>query len=370
VPLKRLSTGVYLDRYGIRAIVNIAAGRKEKRFTRDASLRDIKRWRNEMRVKLERLHPKKRAGALARGTFSADVRRYLKTLAIASWASRRSELRAWEKRFGPLKRSRVSADHVTATIKAWTDAEVPPKTILNRIRALSAMYHAVDGRDAWTPVDGVSRPKVRTRRPLRVSVAVLRSVEEQLRAGDQKTHARYMVLIATGARPVHLKRAKPRDVDLVARSWNIPSAKEGDPIELWLNDDMVAAWQAFIEADAWGDFNAQKHAQELRAAGWPTHIPPYNAKHTFGQELAEAGFSREDIADWYGHTNPETTKVYSGTANLRRLSQAMDGRLGWGRPTMPRPNLLGNTRQFNVGSLSTDERKQLMNQLLEEMLKS
>lgn len=361
----KLSTGIFSDRHGIRAIVAIAAGRKEKRFPSGTSMKEIKRWRNQMKVKLEARHPSKRAGAIGRGTFSADVRRYLKTLAIASWASRRSELRAWEARFGKLLRSKVTPDHVKAAIKAWTDDGVPPKTIVNRCRALSAMYKTLDGPEAWTPLVGVQQPKVRKRKPLRVPVETLRAVEVQLRTGDPKTHARYMVLTATGARPVHLKRAKPVDVDLERRRWNIQAAKDGEPIELWLNDDMIAAWQAFIAADAWGDFNSTEYAKALRVAGWPQGIPPYNAKHSFGQELAELGISRETIADWYGHTNPETTKIYTGSANLRRVSQAIDGRLGWGTSAKPDPS---EYLAVDLGSLTTKEKISLLRKKLEDVI--
>src|SRR3990167_3118684 len=129
--MKKLSTGVYQDSYSIRAVVHIAAGRKEKRFPHGTSLKDIKRWRNETKVKLEHLHPQRKAGAIGRWTFLADVHRYLKNLAIKSWKSRRSELRAWAARFGTKRRSRVTQEDIEATIKAWTDTDppVPPKTI-------------------------------------------------------------------------------------------------------------------------------------------------------------------------------------------------------------------------------------------------
>lgn len=357
----KLSTGIYRDVHGVRAVVAIAAGRKEKRFPKGTSIKEIKRWRNQMRVKLETLHPTKRAGAVKRGTFSSDVRRYLKTLAISSWASRRSELRAWETRFGPLRRSRVTETHVAAAIKTWTDAEVPPKTIVNRLRALSAMYHALDGPKAWTPTDDVQRPKVPKRKPLRVPIDVMQAVERQLRTGDPKTHARYMVLTATGARPVFLTRTKPEDVDLERRYWNIQAAKDGEPIELWLNNDMVAAWTAFIAADAWGAFNQQEYAKALRAAGWPKDIRPYNAKHSFGQALADLGISRETIGDWYGHSpHSDSTKVYTGSAKLRRVSEAIDGRMGYAEPE--------NRLAVDLVSGSTDDRIRLLKKMLEDLI--
>lgn len=367
---RRLPPGIYEDRHGFRAVVAIAAGRKEKRFPPATSLKEIKRWRNAMRVKLERLYPQKRAGAVKRGTFTADVTRYLKTLAIATWQSRRSELRAWCKRVGRLPRSRVTTDHVRAAIKAWTDADVAPKTIVNRLRALTALYHALDGPDAWTPADHVPRPKLAKRMPVVVSVETLRTVEQNLRAGDPKTHARYMVLIATGCRPVHLKRAQPTDVDLERRVWRAHGAKDGNPVELWLNDDMLAAWETFIAADAWGQFKSDIYAQELRAAGWPEDVRPYNAKHTFGRELGEAGIDMQVIADWFGHTKTETTRVYvpALASRLRAASERINGRLGWGSAP-PNPNGSGNRLAVDLGSLDEPARKALLRQLLAEALR-
>ena len=362
-----LPPGIYKDGRAYRAVVAIAAGRTEKRFPLGTSLKEIKRWRNVMKVKLETLHPQKRAGAIGAGTFSADVRRYLKTLVIASWASRRSELRAWERRIGRVRRSRVTADHIKAAIKAWTEAGVPPKTTINRCRALSAMYRTLDGPDAWTPLVGVQRPKVRKRKPLRVPVETLRAVEVALRTGDPQTHARYMVLIATGARPIHLKRAQPEDVDIARRYWNIPAAKDGEPIELWLNDDMIAAWTAFMAADAWGDFNSTDYAKALRAAGWPIGVRPYNAKHTFGQDLADLGISRETIGDWYGHApGSDSTVIYTGTAKLRRVSEAVEGRLGWGVAQPPPPGRLAP----DLGNTAQTDRIALLRKMLEDALAS
>src|SRR3990167_1336809 len=174
-----MPTGVYKRGKSLRAVVSVAAGRKEKAFPLGTSLKEIKRWRNAMKVKLETLHPTKRAGAVVRGTFSADMKRYLSTLTIASWASRRSELRAWEARFGKLRRSTITDVHVRAAIKAWTDADVPPKTIVNRLKALAACYHPLDGPKAWTPCEDVAKPRVPRRTPRDISIATLRAVEQQ-----------------------------------------------------------------------------------------------------------------------------------------------------------------------------------------------
>lgn len=337
----KLPPGIYKDRRGYRAVVNIAAGRKQKRFPADASLLEIKKWRNETRVKLETLHPQKRAGAMGRGTFSADMKRYLKTLAIASWKSSRSCLRAWEQRFGPRKRRHVTADHVKAAVKAWTDAGVSPKTILNRVRVLTAMYHALDGEHAWTPADDITLPTITKRNPDYVPPATIIGVEVRLReleaAGEIEPawRARFMVLASTGQRPVFVKRAKPGDVDVIRKVWNIDAAKGGNPIRLPLNADMVAAWERFLEVNVWGDFDSTEYASIVRLAGWPQHARPYATKHSVSQDMGEGGVDLETIADWHGHTGGfKTTRIYTGfvVKKLRLASDALEGRLGWGKP--------------------------------------
>lgn len=366
--IKKLSPGIYRDAHSIRAVVSIAAGRKERRFPFDTPLAEIKRWRNETVTKLEKLHPQRRAGAIGRGTFTADVRLHLKTLTIASWKSRRSELKAWEKArvgrvgFGGLRRRRITADHVKVVIKTWVDAGVPAKTIQNRVRAFTAFWHERDGADSWTPVDGVPFPKPPKRRPIYVTVDTILSVEAALRkAGDLKTHARYMVLTSTGARPVHLKRAERHDVDLESRRWNIAGAKGGEAIELWLNDDMIAAWREFIAAEAWGDFDATDYAKQLRAAGWPEHIRPYNAKHALGMDLGDKGVDLETIRDWYGQTDTDTTRIYTGVvrAKLKAASEAINGRLGWGTS--------GEKLPVVVANITENDRNNRISKLLAEL---
>lgn len=357
--------GIYQDAHGIRAVVAIAAGRKEKRFPKGTSLKEVKRWRNTMRVKLETLHPTKRAGAVKRGTFSADAARYLKTLTIASWASRRSELRAWEERIGKLPRARVSAEHVKAAIRAWSDAGVPPKTVHNRLKAFSALYRTVDGPKAYVPSEDVQKPALTKTQPRAVSLETLRAVELALRPGDPKTHARYMVLVATGCRPVHLKRATAKDVDLEQRVWHARAAKGGNPIALPLNDDMLAAWNAFVHAEAWGDFNSQEYAKALRSAGWPEGVRPYTAKHTFGIALGEAGVDMRVIADWFGQTKTDTARIYVPVlqSRLKDASDRMNGRLGWGVPS-------GERLAVDLGTLTKNDKIALLRKMIEDTLAS
>ena len=108
-------------------------------------------------------------------------------------------------------------------------------------------------------------------RPAYVPVAVVTVVNAALalqenagRLRDAKTRARFQVMASTGLRPSQLKRLTPRALDLTRRTLLVAGAKGGEPIGMYLNDDMLAAWKLFSESDRVGRV---RHAQ-LR-----THAP-------------------------------------------------------------------------------------------------
>jgi len=167
-------------------------------------------------------------------------------------------------------------------------------------------------------------------------MAVEKQLAEREREGwlpNQKTRARFRVLTTTGARPSELMRAKPQDVDLKQKVWHTRDGKGGfRPLGIPLTPEAVAAWQLFIESDAWGDFNTGSYAKALRSAGWPPDIRPYNARHSVGDALDEADVDLADIALVLSHTRVETTRKHYVRAKFRRMRQAMDkiaGRIQW-----------------------------------------
>ena len=126
----------------------------------------------------------------------------------------------------------------------------------------------------------------------------------------------------------------PTDVNLARRVWLVEAAKDDSPVGLWLNSDMLAAWKLFIEAKAWGTFDTTEFAKVLRQAGWPAGIRPYNARHAVGQDLSKQGEDLQDIADWLGQKDTETTRQHYVpvlNSRLRGLSERIYGRLGWGQ---------------------------------------
>ena len=331
---KRISTGVYRDRLGLSATVKVGTGtealQREKRFPFDMPLKEIKAWREAMRAELHRAQS--RPAAAARGTLEADVRVYLKQVRhLASYKSRACQVDAWTALYGRLRRAHLTAMHVREARGRWLAEHYRPKTINNREQTLRHIYHVLDGKRAPTPADEVIPLSVPASLKVHVDAKVFTTVAMKL-APDPKTRARFMVMAATGVRPAELKRAEPLDVDLERRLWFVRTAKGGEPRTIWLNDDMLAAWEAFLAADAWGHFDGSDYPKALYAAGWPRGVRPYQARHSVGIELGERGTDLGDIQGWLGHKHIMTTRKHYVpvlSSRLKQASERLAGRFGW-----------------------------------------
>jgi integrase len=336
-----MAKGIYRGKYGLRVIATVRRLRREhhiKYGTADA-YEKAAAWQDEARTALRKL-PQPASGR--GGSFGADVKTYLQhvkpLLAPATYRSRVCELDAYLAEFRARPRREITRALLLELRTAWLTKEpgkrtgqvgVTPKTVRNREGALRHLYHTLDGQKAPTPLDDLPPLPKTPAAPQFVSVAVIRRVLKRLT--DPKTRARFMVLATTGQRPAQLKRAEHADVDLRRRVWMIRSAKGGNPIPLVLTDDMVIAFKALHAAHAWGAFDGSDYAKALYAAGWPTDVRPYNAKHTMAITLAEAGAEWEDIKDWFGHRDVKSTRIYTGlvVARLKGTSKKLAGRFGW-----------------------------------------
>lgn len=311
---------------------------KEQAFPWNTTTREIQRWQEKERNTLRDQVP-----TITRGSIAAELKKYLERCEKypASLASRESEMNAWiavkikgapARTIGGLRRHMVKPAHCDTAIAAWTKAGKSKKTILNRCRTFHHFYVTMaDDKKARTPLDNVDVPKPDAQLPVSVKLETILAVEKKLRAGDPKTHARYMVQAAEGIRPVQMKRMTRDHLKLDEGLVLVPAAKGGLPAVHVLTDDMRAAWTLYDRADAYGDYDSSEFAKAVRAAGWPDGVDVYNTKHTFGIELAEQDVDNEDVQAWFGHTSPKTTKIYTGVPlkRMRRIAEKMSGRLGW-----------------------------------------
>jgi integrase len=208
---------------------------------------------------------------------------------------------------------------------------VAARTIIHRLRVLDELYRTLDGTAAYSPCTDAKWPKKPKTIPPTVATATIIDVAHTLQAdADPKTYARYLVLNTTAQRPCQVQRAEPDDVQLTARLWTVRDAKGAPGHTITLTEDAVRAWRAFIAADAWGWYDTTKHARAVHAAGWPTGIRPYAARHSLIQAALAAGVGLDECQALAGHASPATTRQFYGPLALpaqREVTTKLEGRL-------------------------------------------
>jgi integrase len=331
--------GVYRTKHGWRICWRDRGRQQQKNFPPDTPLEVLKGWRRR-KVGQSKPSTDKRKAGLAR-----DVVQYLRTRKhLTSYITERAQLRAWVHRYPRLSRWALTAMHIREAVADWQSLGYSAQEIRHRVRALRRVFRYLDGPREPTPCDDVTLPKlprrqrVITEEDIRRTDDLIRQVAVRLRAAeiagklrDQKTRARYLVMATTGQRPAQIRRAKPEDISLDQRLWIVRPAKGDYGSLVWLNDDMLAAWQLFISAKAWGHFNKRSFARVLHSNGWPKGIRPYGMRSAVGVAMNASGVPLEDVAALFGHTSQKTTRTFYVPALLARLaaaSQAIEGRIG------------------------------------------
>lgn len=333
---RTLATGVYQDGHciEIRAMVN--GVKHTKRLPPDLTTAEAIAERKKLRARAETDHPPP-----TRHTLAFDVPRYLKMHRHQeSYKNKRAILNHWIESYGHLGRHRLTDEDVAHARVLWLASGAAPKTINHRVAVLRHLYTTLDGAKAKTPCDTIQPLHVPKTPIRRVSDATILTVDRNLQLREAnppgrpydgaKTRARFRVLVSTGRRPSEVMRAQPGDVDLENRVWVVRDGKGGWSPGLYLNEDMLAAWTLFVEANAWGKYNTGSFAVALRNAGWPKDIRPYNARHTTWITAVERGADMADVQTGAGHTQLATTRIYTGVrgSRMQRLSETLDGRFG------------------------------------------
>lgn len=310
------------------------------RMPLDSTTIELKRKRTELESQGLTVTPR-----AARGSLRAAAVTYLRLVKhLATWDDREDHLNAWLVFYADVPRHRLTSADVLAARVEWLKAGKSPKTINHYCGTLRNLYHRLDGKRAWTPVDDVD-PLPVPRTPIqRISEALILEVDRRLQSRERgrvlrnsKTRARFRVFVSTGKRPIEIMRAIPSDVNLEQRVWVPRDAKGGFCPGVYLNDEQLAAWTLFAEAAAWGPYNHGNFARVIRAAGWPADVRPYQARHSTWITASELGIDLEDISVGAGHKDTSMTRrIYVPVLNsrLQRMSEALNGRFsGW--PVVP-----------------------------------
>lgn len=350
---RTLAKGIYEDAYG-REVRWTSDGRAvSKRFPLDAPL-----------LKLIEFRKRKRREATERklaatGTLPRDIARFLKKRkGRPCFKSDRSHLKPWTARFKKYSRFDVTPADVKEAVAEWRD-KYSAREIAHRVKLLGQVYRECDPGES-TPCDGVELPRPTRRKQLPIAPSVFTTVAMNLlrheqkqhgtRLRDAKTRARFLILALSGQRPIQLMRTDPaRDVDLEQRLWQVPPAKGDDGTIIALNDQLVAAWQLFIAADAAGPYDTRSFSKTLKRNGWPADRRPYQMRRRVGQALREAGIVLTDIQDHLGHASSTTTREFyvdPSLTQLRQTSAKLDGLFPVEALALPQPS----TTQATGGS--------------------
>jgi integrase len=282
------------------------------------------------------------------GSFPRDVVRFLRTRKHRPcYKSDRSHMKRWVEVFGRLSRHVINNERISLTL-ARPDWQKSPKEIRHRIGILKRFFHFhnYNGKPGPTPCDYVELPKPIKRAPKGVPDATIAKVaanllrQEQLgRLRDGSTRARYLVLATTMKRPCQVRRTNPDDVNFETRIWDVPDAKNAPGGPMYLNDEMLAAWKLFRDAECWSPegkkYNHDSFCKTLRRNGWPGGkggTRPYAMRHQGLQTMDEMEINPRAIQAAGDHTSFETTeRFYLGKTKLREskfAAEVIDGRFG------------------------------------------
>jgi integrase len=295
-----------------------------------------------------------RIGALSRGALTLE----LVKLVIAQWRAKPAARAIRRVRVGAHTRDGRELPAYERAAPATSGRVISARTIHHRVRVLRELYRTLDERRG-TMFDELVLPAKPKSHPVGVDAALIFAVARRLaaasvprklvkryrtfalkaaadareveRAADYaKTYARYLVLVTTGQRPVQVMRAEPGDLKLTRRTWIVREAKHEPAHVVQLTAEMVSAWERFIDADAWGDYDTSQHANRLHAAGWPDGLRPYTARHSLMIDALDRGIDLGDVQGLAGHTSPVTTRTFYGpiTAGRQRsVADRLEGRL-------------------------------------------
>jgi integrase len=264
---RALPTGIARTQSGYRTFVWVPdparpKGRiASKRWKADATLDEMKRWREEQRLKARAPQPVAAAEPATRTGFPADVLTYFAAIAtMPSLKDRKRDMAVWIAEFGDLPRTditsvmiqtardrwltvgpkRVYVKATTETTTRWEDQPIPlaPATVNHRLRALENFFTVMNGKGGANPVrdvDEAEEPEPQPRgQTFALALEILSFMPDRTAPKKGGTHesgslsrVRFAAMLWTGLPPVQIARLAPEMVDWAAPAFLPPRRKKG-----------------------------------------------------------------------------------------------------------------------------------------------
>lgn len=326
-PRKRLARGVYEDRAGIEARVQVK-GLSDRAYWPKSGPRpsreDIRRWQDKARALLRR---KVRAGPA--GPFVDDVARYLTAVSsMPTYAERALHLREWSEAFGPRRRDSLSAAEIRAQLELWkTDRGLSASALNHRRTALQHLFSVLDGKSGENPVRDVPRYKEPDALPRGLPWPTIRSILKAMPPGVDRL--RCALIAWTGLPHAQLSAIRREQIDLTHRTLARPGRRKGAGTKAQLIPlTRRACWffRLLERANGFGAFDRwhlRRAFQKGCAAVGVEGVRVYDLRHSFGSLVYQQTHDLQATAVLMGHASLVTTRRYTLAAVPAALSAAI-----------------------------------------------
>ena len=222
----------------------------------------------------------------------------------------------WLERFGHI-RTLALEQHVpelNQQLYAW-QKERAAGTCNHRRDAIMNLVRVLYGNKAATELSDLVTFRKAPPKPRWLHRAHIADVLSRLEAGS-KLSVRLHLMHWTGMRAAQMGRLAPDNFHLNHEVPHVivPGAKGGDLAAVPLMEEGLRAARQFIDIDAFGEWKTEPANKALAKAAEMAgrkRFTTYQIRHSLACGLRQSGADLADIQNLYGHTNPETTKIYA-----------------------------------------------------------
>lgn len=179
-------------------------------------------------------------------------------------------------------------------------------------------------------------PKIQKKLPTVLSRDEVRKLIES--ASTKKSRLMLMLLYSSGLRVSECCSLKVNDIEMEQKIGWVRNGKGGKDRLFILSDSLIEGLRGFVAGNGGYLFSNKSDAplsarniQKIvsttaRRAGINKEVTPHTLRHSFATHLLESGESIRKIQELLGHSNLQTTQIYTkvSTEELRKVKSPLD----------------------------------------------
>lgn len=362
-----LPSGIRRHGAGYQTRVSVGADRPTAQWSLNTPIAEMEAWIADERHRLE-VDGRDQASPIEPGTFAADARKYLKTIAAMKDHQRRAQdIQEWVDLFGSRRRQTITSQEIWAVRDRWLT--VGPKwvyrrkttsaaahweavakalagsTVNHRLRALSNLYRVLDASanpPKRNPVRAVPEadetpalPRMILPEKIDALLAALpdrgRPARGQRRPTISASKIRITIIAWTGLDPEDLMNLDRADVDMDHATMQPAGRLKGagtDPVLLPLLPQAVDAFRRYDAAKLWKTrFSTSSLLKTFKCAakavGLPATVRVKDLRHSFGSRLYLSSGNLRVVSELLQHGDERTSRRYALAAVNPVLTAAL-----------------------------------------------